>query len=146
MIAIERERSFGMQIGLFAGDVQRIKAQAIVGQHGMKSAIAFEMHTVKRDGQFAQTGLAMHGLGMVNRTIDRDVACKRGLAVEAGNFGELEQGGNVEAREVNAEMCVVRRIDERGAVGDECGRGQMRSHLVLHGLARCLRLHLEVAE
>ena len=98
--SVERQAALGAQVGVFAGDVQRIEADAVVGEGGVDAALAFEMNAGDGGFQLLQAGFAAKLLGMGERAFDGDRAGQRGFAAEGLDVGKLEQRIDVEAGEL----------------------------------------------
>ena len=88
------------QVGVFAGDVQRIKANAVVGERGVDAAFALEMNAGNGCFQFLEAGLAAKLLGVGERALHGDGAGQRGFAAESFDVGKLEERIDVEAGEL----------------------------------------------
>ena len=57
-LAVKIHISLQAQVGLLAGDVQRVKSDAPVGQRGMDGALALKVHTNESDGELLQARIA----------------------------------------------------------------------------------------
>ena len=84
----------------FAGDVQRVETNAVVGQRGVDAALALEMNAGDGDFQLLQAGFAAELLGVGEGPSTRDRSGQRGFAAESFDVGQLEQRIDVEAREI----------------------------------------------
>ena len=96
---IERQAALGVEVGVFAGDVERVKIKA-VGKRGMDAALAFQMHAGNGCSQLLQTCFAVEFTRMRQRPFDGDGAGQCGLACEALHMSRFQQAADVEVGEI----------------------------------------------
>jgi hypothetical protein len=100
--AVEGQAALRAQVGVFAGDVKRVQADAFVGQGGVDAALALEMHAGNGRFQVLEAGFAAQLLGVGERARDGDRAGQRRFAAEGLDVGQLEKRIDVEARKLEA--------------------------------------------
>src|ERR1035437_5209894 len=69
-------------------------------ERGVAPPLAFEVNAGHSDRQLIEACLAAQRLGPRQRSLDGDRSGQRGLPAEALNVGQFEEGGDVEAREI----------------------------------------------
>ena len=106
--ALEREAAVRVQIGVFAGDVERIEMDAAAGQRGVRAAVTLELNAGDGDGQLLELRVAAKLLGMRERPVDRDRSGQRGFAAERVKVRHAKQCADVELGKVELSVrCVV---------------------------------------
>ena len=65
--ALEREGALRVQVGVFAGDVQRVKMDARVGQRSVYAALALEMDAGQGNGEFLEPRVALEAVRIFER-------------------------------------------------------------------------------
>ena len=146
LLVLEREASLGVQVGLFAGDVQRIEMDDGMVERGMDAALALEMNAGNRDRQLLQAGLAAQLGEPRQRPLESDRAGQRGLAVEALHMGQLEQRADVEAGKIEFGLGGIVASQLGLAVRLEVGRLQPGCQVVGDGVVGGVRLQLQLAQ
>ena len=107
-LVFESQAALRAQVGILAGDVERVEIDASVRERGVDASRALQVDAFYRYRQLLQAGLAAQFIGLCQRPRDGDCAGQRGFAVEALDVRQLQQGADVELRKIEFGLgCVV---------------------------------------
>ena len=103
-LILEREADLSVKIGLIAGDVQRVKGDARVGESGMNATRALKVDPGNSERHLVDAGIAMHLVGMSQWPIDCDRSCQGGFAGQYLNMSHSQQRADVEVCEAQPSL------------------------------------------
>src|SRR5271166_6761582 len=104
MAALERDASLGMQVGLFADDMQGIKVDDGIGERGVDFALAFQMNAGNIGFHLVEARFAAQLFRTRQRSVEGDRTRQRRLSSQPVDMGYFEERVDVQVREIEFGM------------------------------------------